>query len=171
MTRILLSLPVLLLLAPVAAAQDMPLSQILIDGEGWKKTDSPGPRPSAAGQPSTTSPDRSTIFTWSPGERFLHAAQTRPDGEPVARSPYAPLRLARGEKGATVPSLTTDKDGRIYAATPIGIQVFDPTGRLCGVVTAPAPGKMEHLGFEGEQLTAWVGETKYVRKVKTTGVK
>ena len=72
---------------------------------------------------------------------------------------------------ATIASgLTTDKDGRIYAATSVGIQVFDPTGRLCGVITAPGPGA-EHLRFEGDQLTAWVGETKYARKLKTTGVK
>ena len=30
---------------------------------------------------------------------------------------------------------TRRRDGRIYAATEIGVQVFDPTGRLCGVLT------------------------------------
>jgi hypothetical protein len=171
MTRSLLALPVLLLLGPAAVAQDMPLSQILIDGEGWKKADPSGSHPSAAARLSTTSPDGSTVFTWSPGERFLHAAQAQPGGEPVARAPYAPLRLARGKTETTVSALTTDKDGRIYAATPVGIQVFDPTGRMCGVLTPPAPGKTDHLGFEGHQLTAWVGETKYTRTLKTTGVK
>lgn len=96
--RAILTGAALLLLAPAASAQDMPLSQILIDGEGWKKA------------------------------------------------------------------------GRIYAAPPLGIQVFDPTGRLCGVITAP-PGRVELLGFEGDRLTAWVGDTKYARKLKTTGVR
>lgn len=171
MTRSLLALPALLLLAPAAAGQDMPLSQILIDGEGWKKAAPSGQRPSAAGPPSTTSPDRSTVFTWLPGERFLHAAQTRPLGEPAARSPYAPLRLAPRQKATAVTGLATDKDGRIYAATPIGIQVFDPTGRLCGVLHAPAPGTMDFLAFEGSQLTVWVGDTRYARTLKATGMK
>ena len=161
-----------ILLGPVAAhAQDLPLAQILIDGEGWTKVDSPGSRPAVVNKPSTTSPDRSTLFTWLPGERFLHAAQLRVDGGTNVRAPYAPLRLGIGEKETVVTSLTTDRDGRIYAATPIGVQVFDPTGRLCGVVQPPTPGPTEQLAFEGDQLTAWVGTVKYARKLRTTGVK
>ncbi|HJZ56130.1 MAG TPA: hypothetical protein VKE74_14275, partial [Gemmataceae bacterium] len=71
----------------------------------------------------------------------------------------------------SVTGLRVDKDGRIYAATPLGVQVFDPTGRLCGVMHAPAPGTMHDLTFEGDQLTVWVGDVKYARRLKTTGVK
>jgi enterochelin esterase family protein len=84
--------------------------------------------------------------------------------------PYAPLRVKRGEKSIDVLGLTTDKDGRIYAATEIGVQVFDPTGRLCGVMTTPK-GKAEWFVFEGDTLTLWIGETKYARKLRTAGVK
>ena len=81
------------------------------------------------------------------------------------------LRPRRGENTVEVTSLTTDKDGRIYAATEIGVQVFDPTGRLCGVLTPAAPGKPERLAFDGDKLTLWIGNTKYARKLNTTGVK
>lgn len=171
MNRIWLTAAVILLSPIAAETQDMPLAQILIDGEGWKRVDSPGTRPAVANKPSTTSPNRSTLFTWHPGERFIYAAQLRIDGGSTVRAPYAPLRLGIGEKETVVTSLTTDRDGRIYAATPIGVQVFDPTGRLCGVVQPPAPGPAEHLGFEGDQLTAWVGAVKYARKLRTFGVK
>ena len=53
----------------------------------------------------------------------------------------------------------------------IGVQVFDPTGRLCGVLTPAAPGRPEHLAFEGDRLTLWVGDTKYARKLNTRGAK
>ena len=45
MTRALLTAATLLALAPVATAQDMPLSQILIDGEGWKKAEGKPEKP------------------------------------------------------------------------------------------------------------------------------
>lgn len=68
-------------------------------------------------------------------------------------------------------SLATDKDGRVYAAADIGVQVFDPTGRLCGVLTPAALGKPEQLAFEGDTLTVWIGDAKYERKLNTRGAK
>jgi len=59
-----------------------------------------------------------------------------------------------------------DAQGRIYAGTTLGIQVFDPTGRLCGVLALPAEGEPEHLGWEGEskdRLVVWIGDKKYAR--------
>jgi sugar lactone lactonase YvrE len=170
--------------APSAApAQDMPLSQILIDGEGWRKVEAPGAKPKPTGiEPPTASgtyvpthlaysPDRSTAFYLSEGAKFIAAAQVAADGKPLAPgAPYAPLRRKRGAKSLAVGGLAVDRDGRIYAATEVGVQVFDPTGRLCGVMAAP-PGRAELLTFEGDKLTLWVGETKYARKLNTTEAK
>ena len=155
---------------PAALAQDMPLSQILIDGEGWKKVENPSPR--AVSSPVlASSPDGGTTFRWIPASgRFIEARRAgAPDSQPYVA--YCPLRLKHDAARAEVTGLTTDRDGRIYAATDIGVQVFDPTGRLCGVLTPAAPGKPEHLGFEGERLTLWVGNTKYARKLNTVGAK
>ena len=168
MFRKLLALAAVLGSHSAARAQDMPLSQLLIDGEGWKKAAATRPPPP---QPvTTTSPDGSTQFTWRPEcEGFVFARQTK--GQPAnVYTPYCPLRVARGEK-ALVSALTADKDGRIYAATPLGVQVFDPTGRLCGVLTPTETGPLDALAFVGDQLVGWVGDTRYTRKVKTTGLK
>jgi hypothetical protein len=177
-------LTIALVLAPsMAQAQDMPLSQILIDGEGWKKVDSPGQKPARspiAGLVSgknvvvhkTYSPDRSTVFYFPSGSRFLWAAQADTErNRATPGAPYATLRLDAGAAEIAVGGLATDRDGRIYVATPLGVQVFDPTGRLCGVLTPAAPGKPEHLAFEGDTLTLWIGEAKYARKLNTTGAK
>jgi sugar lactone lactonase YvrE len=163
-----LSLAVVLLASAVGRAQDMPLSQILIDGEGWKKA-AAAPPPAIA-HVTTRSPDGSTTLTWRPEcEGFVYACQTKA-GPESPFSPYCPLRVKRGEK-PLVTALTTDKDGRIYAATPLGVQVFDPTGRLCGVLTPTETGSVEALAFAGSELVAWVGDVRYTRKLKTTGVK
>jgi hypothetical protein len=155
-----------------AFAQDMPLSQIVIDGEGWKKAENVGEKPKPQpGKRITHSPDRSTMFQALPiPVRYLHAGP-RYEGGYGPFTPCAPLRTKRGEMTIAVTSLATDKDGRIYAATEMGVQVFDPTGRLCGVLTPAAPGKPEHLAFEGDLLTHWIGETKYARKLNTQGAK
>ena len=170
MMRKLLALALLVWFAPVAKSQDMPLSQILIDGEGWKKVKQPAPPPVSA-PVVAKSHDGHTTFRWiAASGRFIDA---RPVGvaDSVPYSPYCPLRVRSDEKEIEVTSLAVDKDGRIYAATDIGVQVFDPTGRMCGVLTQAASGKPKHIAFEGDQLTLWIGETKYTRKLNTTGTK
>jgi sugar lactone lactonase YvrE len=168
--RFLLALGLAWIASAPALAQDMPLSQILIDGEGWKKVESPVPRVVNA-QALTHSPDGSAIFRWTPASgRFVEARQTKAnDAQPYVA--YCPLRLKRGQKPIAVAGLTADKDGRIYAATEIGVQVFDPTGRMCGVLTPAAPGTPTSMAFEGDKLTLWIGETKYARKLRTEGAK
>jgi sugar lactone lactonase YvrE len=158
-----IALLLIISLAPAAHAQDMPLSQILIEGEGWTK--STGSRPEAK-PPTTLSPDGSTAFRWVSGG-FVEARQTKAR-ESVPFAPYCPLRVKKGE-APFVTALTTDRDGRIYAATPLGIQVFDPTGRLCGVVRSPKGGTVYDLRFEGDRLVAWIGETKHTRRLRTAG--
>lgn len=173
MTRVLITLSLLLLGAAPVVAQDMPLSQILIDGEGWKKVADPGDEPFRfTFNGFYTAHGPGTAFVVSAGAAYIDAVQVRADGAQVSQyAPYAPLRTKRGEKTIDVGGLATDRDGRIYAATDIGVQVFDPTGRLCGVLTPAAPGKPDHMRLQGDTLTLWIGGAKYARKLRTEGVK
>ncbi len=185
MTRKLLALVLLAWLTPAAKSQDMPLSQILIDGESWKKGEKATAEELKSLQEAkhgfdvvgvsavVMSPDQKVIYVAI--ENWTHVNAFQAEGPTDTRfwgqNQYCPLRLKRGEKTGGATALTVDKEGRIYAATPIGVQVFDPTGRLCGVLTPAAPGKSEFLAFEGDQLTLWIGDTKYTRKLHTTGAK
>lgn len=207
--RTLITTAALLALAPVATGQDMPLSQILIDGEGWARVGGNPERPkpqagvrigidggkrrmtlrvdardltlvesAAPAAPTDATPhavaltrDGGTAYLGYPSRGAVWAFRVGTDGKLSDGAPYCPLRLRPGATFAEVTDLTTDRDGRIYAATEIGVQVFDPTGRLCGVLAPAAPGRPERLAFEGDRLTCWVGDTKYARKLNTTGVK
>lgn len=172
MTRFLIAGVLVLAASSPASAQDMPLSQILIDGEGWKKVEGKVDMPKQPGRVMAYSPEGSTVFEqWVRDEPFLRAAPVVEGGGGPTPARYAPLRTRRGESTITVTSLVTDRDGRIYAATDLGVQVFDPTGRLCGVLTPAAPGKPEAMAFEGDTLTLWIGEAKYTRKLQTQGAK
>lgn len=215
MARILSVLALFLFIPTSAAAQDMPLSQILIDSEGWKKVEgksekpkgveirfaflrgegSPGwyeltlpsgkkfgvggfhgisktVNPAPFDQPAAAllTPEGSARYIGGGAQQHLWAYRVDKEGKLGARDRYAPLRVKRGEHTIAVTALATDKDGRIYAATELGIQVFDPTGRLCGVMTVPE-GKAEVMAFEGDKLTLWIGDTKYARKLNTQGAK
>jgi hypothetical protein len=174
----------LLFVAAPAFAQDMPLSMFLLDGEGWKKsTNQPPPLPQprrpldiTGHQPRAIelSPDGGTVFAEHPGGRAVWAYRVGENGELTGGEPYCPLRRREGQKELAVTGLTVDTAGRVYAATPDGVQVFDPTGRLCGVLTLPATGDTGHVRWTGVKknlLTLRVGGVWYVRKLSATGAR
>ena len=182
MARIFFVLALFTILPTAARAQDMPLSQILIDGEGWKKVEGgkrpeimpgirAGTRDAVGNRPACYLETAGTLYAGTADGRALIAFALDKDRNPHHPAPYAPLCLKRGEQGIRVTWLAGDRDGRIYAATDIGVQVFDPTGRLCGVLTPAATGAPEAMAFEGDKLTLWVGDEKYTRKLNTAGAK
>ena len=174
----------LLLLPAISAAQDMPLFTITKSGEAWKPAT--GARPEGLSPSEATSPDGSVVFRAIVGESFLHAYTVSKEGGKPLGGRYAPLRIEQGydnDKKAqakrrsdppklAVTALMVDAQGRIYAGTKLGIQVFDPTGRLCGVLALPAEGDPEHLGWDGDakdRLVVWIGDEKFTRTMKATG--
>lgn len=178
MARLLHVLTFILLPAGPALAQDMPLSQILLAGEEWKAVtaaERPSPPPPVVldavsearlRQPTCTVRTGHTLYAGYPQSQALIAFTLGTDNVPRHPAPYCPLRRKPGSPGVDVTALTVDRDGRIYAATNLGIQVFDPTGRLCGVLTTP-PGRVEQMAFENDQLTLWIGPVKYTRRLNT----
>lgn len=165
-----------LLLTATASAQDMPLRDFIPDGDTWKLVADAGITPAKMAfeklgdnTPNATvkSRDGTTVFVGLTGQTFVWAYRVNAEGKPESGAAYCALHVPKwaGTK-TTVTSLAIDASNRIYAATPLGVQVFDPIGRLCGVLQPPAPGTLEHLSFEGEQLAVWIGEKKYVRTVR-----
>jgi enterochelin esterase-like enzyme/sugar lactone lactonase YvrE len=89
-----------------------------------------------------------------------------PNGEfPFGGPP--PLKAASGGDG-----LCTDAQGRWYVTSTLGVQVFDPTGRECGLLTHPAPGKSLVSVSLGGPERCWLyvaaGDRLYRRKVTAT---
>lgn len=127
------------------------------------------------------SKDRGTVYVGFSSETAVWAFTPDENNKLVNGAPYAPLRLRKGYDNSkeareelkidpprtAVTALTTDSAGRLYAATPNDVQVFDPTGRLSGALTLPSKGKIEALVWEGEKrdvLAAWIGEQKWTRR-------
>jgi len=209
------SLALLLLLPLRAFGQDMPLSQILIDGENWREVArelKPVPPPvetksgyrygvnpekgvillhgkPAAGQdsppremkvPGLEKPsglvlwsDHGTLVVGDAGGKHLWAFRVEKDGSLSAGDRYYPLRMRPGEKASGVTALTIDARGRLYACTPLGVQVFDPTGRLCGVLLNPTgdtPAAIALGGDDRSSLLIAVGDRVFARKLQPRAV-
>src|SRR6185295_9736350 len=89
----------------------------------------------------------STLLVGDAAERYVWAFRIEKDGSIGPGDRYCRLRVPKDDRlkkewpatagRSETSALTVDGAGRFYAATSIGIQVFDPTGRLCGVMTAP----------------------------------
>ena len=175
----------LLFLPALGFAQDMPLFTIVKSGEMWKPAT--GERPKTPSSWVDTSPDGGTVYQANGEIGFLYASSASNDPKAAPGiAPYAQLRIEQGyDNGKAaqdkrkkdppkipVTSVMVDAQGRIYAGTKLGIQVFDPTGRLCGVLALPAAGDPEHLGWEGDakdRLVVWIGDKKFVRAMQATG--
>ena len=79
-----------------------------------------------------------------------------------------PYRKASGGDG-----MTSDSIGRFYVTSAVGVQVFDPTGRLCGVLAKPQPEKpltsCTLSGPDRSFLYVTNGDGIYRRKVQAAG--
>jgi sugar lactone lactonase YvrE len=67
--------------------------------------------------------------------------------------------------------MKVDRDGRVYVATALGVQICDQPGRVNAIIPTPN-GRITNLTFGGEKfdtLYATCAEKVYKRKLKTTG--
>lgn len=87
---------------------------------------------------------------------------------------YGPLVVPPGRDTPGSDGMTVDKDGRLYATTASGLQMFDPTGRLGGVIHKPQPTKgLSNVCFGGPGLGFLYvtnGDKVFRRKTKTAGI-
>ncbi len=68
-------------------------------------------------------------------------------------------------------SIENVRDGRLYVATRMGIQVCDQAGRVNAIIPTPN-GRVSNLSFGGESgdwLFATCGDKVYKRKLKVKG--
>jgi enterochelin esterase family protein len=135
----------------------------------------------------TLSPDQGTLAVSDSRGENVWTFRVEADGSLSSKAPYMTLRLAIDPKGvferqspppyqpaSRGDGMTADAQGRYYVTSAVGVQVFDPTGRMCGVLTKPQPEKpLTSCALAGEKrgyLYVTNGDRIYRRKVQAEGV-
>ena len=104
--------------------------------------------------------------------RFVYMMPINPDGTLGHPFGQAPLRLSWDARQLGAVSMATDGQGRIYAATQMGIQVITPFGRVETLLTLPGDKPADAVAFGGAEnnyLYAQSGDTVYRRVMKVHG--
>ena len=119
----------------------------------------------------TLSPDQSLLYVADSRTHWVYSYQVQPDGSLAAKQRYYHLHVPDTADDSGADGLRVDRDGRLYVATRLGIQVCDQAGRVNAIIPTPN-GKVSNLCFGGEKydlLFATCGDRVYCRRVKTVG--
>ncbi len=122
----------------------------------------------------TLSADGATLAVSDHGGVNVWTWQIQPDGKLTGAEAYMTMLLEplKEKKEALGDGSTTDVKGRFYVTTEIGIQVFDATGRLAGIIGKPArDSKLVSVQFAGAghaTLFVSAGDTIWQRKTQTS---
>ena len=100
------------------------------------------------------SPDEKTMYVTDTPSGSLVAFDVPADGTITNMRPFG--RLEGGDRrGAD--GLAIDADGRVYAATPVGVQVFSPGGQHLGTIPTPRPATSVAFAGAGKAFLYIVG--------------
>lgn len=118
-------------------------------------------------------PHEGTLVVTDHFEPRLWAYRVEEDGSLThGEAYYAPLRMLPGAEIPRSDGMTVDRDGRLYVATDAGLQMFDPTGRMGGVIHKPQQAFLSNVVFGGPELSylyVTCQDKVYRRKTKTAG--
>lgn len=117
------------------------------------------------------SPDQSLLYVADSRTRWVYSFQIQPDGSLANKQRFFQLTVPDDADDSGVDGLKVDTDGRLYAATRMGVQVCDPAGRVQCILPMPNR-KVANIAFGGPQmdvLYATCGDKLFKRKVRTHG--
>jgi enterochelin esterase-like enzyme len=119
----------------------------------------------------TLSPDQTLLYAADSASRWVHSYQLQQDGALQYKQRYYWLEVSDATGASGAGAMWVDADGRLYVATPAGIQVCDQAGRVNCILPVPT-GRVTSVCFGGEnfdRLYVACGDKVYVRKLKVRG--
>lgn len=153
---------------PPAGASNEPSKVWLIRPDGTKQVVDTGLR-FANGV--TLSPDQTLLYVADYRSHWVYSYVIQPDGTLANKQRYFWLHEPDGLDQSSADGLKVDRDGRLYVATALGVQICDQAGRVNAIIPTPN-GRITNLCFGGEKsdvLYATCNEKIYRRKLKATG--
>ena len=120
----------------------------------------------------TLSPDQTLLYVDDYRSHWVYSYLIKADGTLDFKQRFYWLQVPDTSDQSNADGIRVDRDGRLYVATAMGIQVFDQAGRVQCIVPTPN-NRVSNLTFGGEHfdtLYATCGDRVYKRKLKVTGV-
>lgn len=117
------------------------------------------------------SPDQSLLYVADTRSHWVYSYQIQPDGKLAHKQQYFHLHMPDNADDSGADGLEVDRDGRLYVATRMGLQICDQAGRVHCIIPTPN-GKCSNLTFGGPEfdtIYATCGDRVYRRKVKVRG--
>ena len=119
----------------------------------------------------TLSPDQTLLYVADTRSHWVYSYQIQPDGTLAHRQKYFHIHQPDTADDSGADGLEVDRDGRLYVASRLGIQVCDQAGRVNCIIPTPN-GRVSNLVFGGvefDTLYATCGDKVFRRKVKAKG--
>jgi sugar lactone lactonase YvrE len=119
----------------------------------------------------TLSPDQALLYVADYRSNWVYSFVIQPDGTLGMKQRYYWLHVPDSSDQSNADGMRTDRDGRLYVATRMGVQVCDQAGRVQCIIPTPN-GRLSNISFGGEHfdtLFATCGDKVYKRKLKVTG--
>ena len=117
------------------------------------------------------SPDQTLLYVADYRSHWVYSYVIKADGSLDNKQRFYWLHSLDTSDQSSVDGLRVDRDGRLYVATNMGIQVCDQAGRVQCIIPTPN-GRLSNFTFGGERfdtLFATCGDRVYKRKMKVVG--
>ena len=119
----------------------------------------------------TLSPDQTLLYVADYRSHWVYSYLIQPDGSLLDKQRFYWLHVPDTADQSNADGIRVDRDGRLYVATAMGIQVCDQAGRVQCIITTPNR-RLSNFSFGGEHfdtLFATCGDRVYKRKLKVVG--
>ena len=117
------------------------------------------------------SPDQSLLYVADYRSHWVYSYVVQPDGTLAHKQRYYHLHERDTDDESFADGIKVDRDGNLYVATRLGIQICDQAGRVNAIIPTPN-GRITNLVFGGEKfdtLYASCNDKVFKRKLKLTG--
>ena len=116
------------------------------------------------------SPDERILYVCDTGRYHVRAFEVEVDGSLRTGSSRVFARLDPGQAGGP-DGMKVDSAGRVYVAVALGIWVFEPDGRLLGILSLPArPSNLAWCGADARGLAITAVDAVYHVRLRVDGI-
>ncbi len=116
------------------------------------------------------SPDEKTLYVIPSGQAEMMAYDVTSPGKLGPGRVFCTLKQKEGQSGKGGDGLTVDVKGNLYITSGLGLQVFDPSGKLLGIIALPEqPANCTFGGPENKTLYATCRTSLYSVPMEIAG--